>query len=189
MTTDANPVRALSPPGGSETPPAAVDWRGKGGPRAVPRVQKPRIGASTLANARKSLHLLDHGLRVDYRTRNGRAIQKTFRRLVTALGGQGVVSPQREELCRIVAVDLVLVKCVDAYIAALESPINRSRRRLHTIVEQRMRLADSVSKHLQTLGLERVAKDAGLSLRERLLKDQEEREAAGLAPGTEIVQQ
>ena len=42
----------------------------------------------------------------------------------------------------------------------MPSPINKSKRALFPIIEQRARLADALTKRLQVLGLDRVAKPA-----------------------------
>ena len=76
-----------------------------------------------------------------------------------ALGGDSI-SPQREAILDAVTMDVLLLSSVDAYIASMPSPVNKSKRSLFPIVAERARLADALTKRLATLGLDRVEKSA-----------------------------
>ena len=71
-----------------------------------------------------------------------------------ALGGESI-SPQREAILDAVLMDVVLLASVDAFIATMPSPVNKSRRALFPIITERSRLADALTKRLQALGLNR----------------------------------
>ena len=75
--------------------------------------------------------------------------------MLAALGGDAI-SPQRKAIVDALVVDYLLLCSVDAFIATMPSPINKSKRQLFPIITERARLADALTKRLQVLGLERL---------------------------------
>ena len=60
--------------------------------------------------------------------------------MLAALGGDAI-SPQRRAILDAVVVDYLLLCSVDAFIATMPSPINKSKRQLFPIITERARLA------------------------------------------------
>lgn len=79
------------------------------------------------------------------------------------LGGPGAVSAARRALVGAAVGSKILLDSIDRYLfelAAADRLVNRRSRRVFAIVADRMRVADSLARQLQTLGLERRAKKA-----------------------------
>lgn len=118
------------------------------------------MSANSLRKARRALDALDSGHRLDRRTWQAQFIKRAEAELLEALGGAAAVSPQEAFTCRLAARSMLLLEQVEGYIQApdgLGHPINRGKRALFPIVQQRQALADSLLKQLQAIGLERRA--------------------------------
>lgn len=98
---------------------------------------------------------------VDRRSAGYRAVKAWRAEMVEALGGEQQVSPQRLTLLELAARSRLFLDHIDSYLLELPTLIIRRRKSVIPIVEQRQRLADSLARQLQTLGLDRVAHDAG----------------------------
>ena len=103
------------------------------------------------------------GLRaIDGRSVAFRAVKVWRNEIVAALGGEENISAQRKTLLEIAACTRLYLNHVDSYLLELSTLINRRKKSLIPIVEQRQRLADSLMRQLQVLGLDRVAAEATL---------------------------
>jgi len=92
-------------------------------------------------------------------TAEGRGYWEIRQGYIDAKGGDDAVSPQQLVLIDEIMRETLLIDTTDAYLIELGSKIiNRRFKRLAPIVAQRHQLADSRLRHLQALGLERVAK-------------------------------
>ncbi len=88
--------------------------------------------------------------------------------LLETLGGEDTVSPQRRALVELATRTHLMVESVDRYILGMPCLVNKSRRQLFAVVRERQQLADSLTRQLAQIGLERQAKDAR-SYAERLM--------------------
>lgn len=93
------------------------------------------------------------------------------RRAVLAdLGGLDAVPAARRALLDAATGSMIILTSLDRYVFQLASTdglVNRRSRRVFAIVEQRQRVADSLARQLQALGLERRERPA-ISLHEYL---------------------
>jgi len=76
--------------------------------------------------------------------------------LVSALGGEVDLSPQRRKLVDMAARTALLLDHVDAWIVEQRTLVNQRNRTLLPIVTQRTHLADHLARLLDRLGLDRV---------------------------------
>lgn len=113
---------------------------------------------------------------VDRRTVAYRAVKEWRDTVLVALGGEEQVSPQRLTVLEMACRTKIFVDHADAFLMSQPSLINRRRKSFIALVEQRQRLADSLVKQLQTLGLDRVPKNI-LSLPELLRQREAEKSA------------
>jgi|SRR5579872_358356 len=98
---------------------------------------------------------------VDRRSAGYRAVKAWRAEMVEALGGEQQVSPQRLTLLELAARSRLFLDHIDSYLLELPTLIIRRRKSVIPIVEQRQRLADSLGRQLQVLGLDRVEKNSG----------------------------
>jgi hypothetical protein len=98
--------------------------------------------------------------------------------LTAALGGSDAISPQQKALVELCARTRLILDHADAFVLQQGNLINKRRRALYPIVEQRQRLSDSLLKSLQALGLERRGKPVQ-DLHEYLLEKAAEMQAEG----------
>jgi hypothetical protein len=75
--------------------------------------------------------------------------------LIADLGGVTNVSVQEEAIVDLLVRDRILLDSVDAWLLSQPSLADRKRRSLIPALEQRARLADSMARRLQLLGLKR----------------------------------
>ena len=98
---------------------------------------------------------------VDRRTTVGRALAAWRRDLIADLGGTQDLSTQRQALVDLVVREKLLLDSIDAYLLELGGGIiNRRRRALAPVVRERSQLADSLTRRLQALGLDRRVTEA-----------------------------
>jgi hypothetical protein len=90
----------------------------------------------------------------------GVALRAMRTELLDAIGGADVASPQQHMLVDLIVRTHLLIQSADRYILTMPSPVNKQKRSLFAVVEQRQRLVDSMSRLLGQLGLERRAKPA-----------------------------
>ncbi|MBI4538422.1 MAG: hypothetical protein HY704_02780 [Gemmatimonadetes bacterium] len=79
--------------------------------------------------------------------------------LVADLGGN--VTAQQQALVNLTIRTALLLEHVDGYLLRSGAIVNRRSRKLHRVVLDRQRLADSLAKYLQMLGLERRGPEVG----------------------------
>lgn len=99
--------------------------------------------------------LLD-GDGLDKRTSLSRALVAKEQELVTALGGDDVVSPQERLIINDTVKTLLFLGSLDAYLTGLKSLVRKGR--VHAVLGERTRLAGHLRENLKTLGLKRVVK-------------------------------
>ena len=90
-----------------------------------------------------------------------RAARALRRDMLEDLGGPEVVSAAQRGLLDASLGSLIVLQSIDAYlfkIAAQDGLVNKRNRRAFAIVGDRMRVADSLTRQLAALGLERKAK-------------------------------
>ncbi len=98
---------------------------------------------------------------IDRRTTVGRALVAWRRELIDDLGGPESVSTQQAALVDLLTREKLILDSLDAYLAELGGGIiNRKRRALIPIVRERAQLADSFTRRLVALGLERRVREA-----------------------------
>jgi hypothetical protein len=103
----------------------------------------------------------DLGLKViDERTKLGRELMAWRAQLVEDLGGAERLSAQQQALLDIVMRTKLLLDTVDHWLIRQPSLVDKRKRQLYPAVVQRTQLADSLARHLGTLGLARVAREA-----------------------------
>lgn len=117
----------------------------------------PHRSRHGLAAARQRVQL--RGLNaIDRRNSEGRALVSWRSELVSALGGEQSISPQRMTLIDLCVRTRALLDHADAYLLAQPSIVNKRRRAMLPIVAQRQTLCDSLARLLNQLGLKRVPK-------------------------------
>jgi hypothetical protein len=80
--------------------------------------------------------------------------------VISDLGGRDAITTIKLALLDACVGSWIVLSSVDAYLfemAAADGLVSRKYRKLHAVVEQRARLADSLTKQLLALGLERAA--------------------------------
>jgi hypothetical protein len=92
---------------------------------------------------------------IDPATPVGRMLTEWRAELIEALGGESEVSPQQAILIDLIARDRMIIASVDGWLSEQASLINRKRKAVHPIVEQRGKLVSGLESRLKTLGLER----------------------------------
>jgi hypothetical protein len=92
------------------------------------------------------------------RTALGRELREWRGALIADLGGEDSISTQQRALVDLAVRSKLLVDSVDAYVLAMASPVNKSRRILHPVIVQRTALVAQLQGLLKDLGLERRAK-------------------------------
>ncbi len=100
---------------------------------------------------------------IDTRTRVGKALMAWRGELVQDLGGSEQLSTQQLAIVDIAVRTKLLLDSVDAWLLRQDSIIDKRRRQLFPVVQQRTALADAMARYLGTLGLARVAREARLS--------------------------
>jgi hypothetical protein len=91
---------------------------------------------------------------IDRRTSVGRELARWRENLIADLGGKASLSTQEEAIVDLLVRDRILLDSVDTWLLSQTSLATR-RRALIPGLEQRARLADSMGRRLQLLGLKR----------------------------------
>jgi hypothetical protein len=112
---------------------------------------------------------------VDRRTVAYKAVKEWREALITALGGETEVSPQRATLIELATRTRLYLDHVDAFILEQKTLVNRRKKIIFPIVLQRQQLADSLQRMLITLGLDRLPKPVP-TMADLLRKHDEEKE-------------
>ncbi len=101
--------------------------------------------------------MAEYGARaLDQRTRAARSLAAWRDAIVTDLGGEENVSAQRHALLDLAVKTKLLLDGLDVWLLNLDSLVNE-KGKAADVLHVRMRLSDSLAKHLGQLGLERVA--------------------------------
>ena len=93
---------------------------------------------------------------IDMRTVAAREMVAFRDELVSALGGDTQLSPQRRKLVDLAARAALYLDHLDAWLAEQHSLINRRSRSVLPVLLQRQTLADHLARLLDKLGLDRV---------------------------------
>ena len=113
---------------------------------------------------RHGLHALKKRLKVDglnaldRRCSAVKALLAWKRGLIADLGGAENISASKMTLLDMAARTRLLLENIDAYILMLPSIVNKKKRCVIPVVQQREQLAASLASLLQRLGLERQAR-------------------------------
>lgn len=95
---------------------------------------------------------------IDRRTAGARAALAFRDELLSALGGEAEVSPQRRKLVELAVRASLMLDHVDAWLLGRESLVNARSRTLLPVLVQRQALAEHLAKVLDRLGLDRAPK-------------------------------
>jgi hypothetical protein len=99
---------------------------------------------------------------IDARTRVGRAMLAWRAELVQDLGGQGQLSTQQTAIVDVAVRTWLLLDSVDSWMVRQPSLIDKRKRALHPIVQQRTQPADALVRYLTALGLKKQSRQASL---------------------------
>lgn len=139
-------------------------------PVSQPRHAEPVLdGAGRRQNGRQThgVHLVKRAVRelnrsrktLDRRTGAGKWLHERREALIEALGGPDVLSPQLEAIVDSAVRTELILGHVDAFLLEIGGQVvNRRRRALIPVAQQRTALADSLLRHLDKLGLARVVR-------------------------------
>jgi hypothetical protein len=121
---------------------------------------------------------------IDKRTITGRALAQWRKDLIQDLGGDENVSTQQSAIVDLAVKSKLLLASIDTWLLTQRSLINKKKKALIPVVQQRQALADGYAKYIAMLGLERRIREQTL---EDVLRDAEANEngrrAAQKAPG------
>src|SRR6266704_2451218 len=90
----------------------------------------------------------------------GAALRTLRAELLESIGGAESASPQQQMLVSLIVRTHLLIESADRFILAMPSPVNRQKRTLFPVIEQRQRLVDSMARLLGQLGLDRKRRPA-----------------------------
>ena len=95
---------------------------------------------------------------IDKRSSAARALFDWRRDLVADLGGEQAVTAQQRALVEIITRTMLYLNHLDAFLMQQKRLVDRKKKTVLPVLLQRQQLADSLSRHLVALGLERRAK-------------------------------
>jgi hypothetical protein len=95
---------------------------------------------------------------VDPDSEIGAAVEAFKSDLIEDLGGEDAVSTQQRALVELAAREWLMLESIDGWILEKGRFVNTGKRSAFPIVRERFKMADSFSRRLNTLGLERRAK-------------------------------
>jgi hypothetical protein len=125
------------------------------------KVKKVRKGGKLTPAKRPDMHALRTAVMIqgcwaiDKRSIAAKAIFRWKRQLVLALGGEAEISPQRMCLVDLAVRTRLFVEALDAFLLGEQSLLNAKAKSVIPVLMQRQTLADSLTKILKTLGLNR----------------------------------
>ena len=99
---------------------------------------------------------------LDGRSALSQSIAKYRAELTASLGGSDNLSAQENTLVEMCSRDWLMLQHIDAYLFQT-GIFNKKRRQAYALTVQRMQLADSLTRRLQALGLQRRAKPLTLN--------------------------
>jgi len=94
---------------------------------------------------------------LDGRSALSQSIAKYRAELLASLGGSDSLSAQENTLVEMCSRDWLMLQHIDAYLFQT-GIFNKKRRQAYALTVQRMQIADSLTRRLQALGLQRRAK-------------------------------
>lgn len=94
---------------------------------------------------------------IDRRTAAARGLLSWRAELVSALGGEAVITPQRRAIVETVCRTRLFLDAIDAWLLGLPSLVISRKKSVIPALNQRQSLADSLLRQLSALGLERQA--------------------------------
>lgn len=94
---------------------------------------------------------------LDGRSSLSQSIAKYRAELLASLGGADSLSAQENTLVEMCSRDWLMLQHIDAYLFQT-GIFNKKRRQAYALTVQRMQIADSLTRRLQALGLQRRAK-------------------------------
>lgn len=124
-------------------------------------VKKVRKGGKLRPAKRPNMHAIKTAVmvqgcwKIDRRSLAAQQLFRWKRSLVSALGGEQEISPQRMCLVDLAVRTRLFVEALDAYLLGQKSLLNVKERSVVPVLLQRQSLADSLTKILKTLGLNR----------------------------------
>jgi len=122
-------------------------------PPAITQRGSPRKGShstSVIENFKQVKKALD-AITLDGRSSAARQFSSIYKRIVEDLGGEAKLSSHRAALASIVSREILLLNIFDEFLFAKGYLVDKRRRRLTGGTMDRLRLADSVCRHLQML--------------------------------------
>lgn len=137
---------------------AAAEKRKRGRPKRPPMSR--RHGMSLLRRSVREQGLVRT---VDSRTAAGRALMEWRRALLDDLGGEEALSTQRLALVDVATRTKLFIDSVDSWCLEQDSLLNKRRRALYPVVLERCRLADSLLRTLEAIGLDRRIAEKSLT--------------------------
>jgi hypothetical protein len=125
------------------------------------RVKKVRKGGKLTPAKRPDMHGIRTAVmvkgcwKIDHRSLAAKALFRWKKQLVLALGGEGEVSPQRMCLVDLAVRTRLFIESLDAFLLGQKSLLNVKEKSVIPVLLQRQTMADSLTKILKTLGLNR----------------------------------
>lgn len=98
---------------------------------------------------------------IDTRTVAARELLEWKRQLIADLGGEAAITAAQMGLIESAVVTRALISHANAWLLEQPSLVNKRRKELPPIVEQRQALCDALARYLNALGLKRVDGAAG----------------------------
>jgi hypothetical protein len=95
---------------------------------------------------------------IDKRTSLGRALAQWGSDLVNDLGGPDAITTQQQAIVDLCVREKLMVDSIDAWVLTQPSLINKRKKAVLPVVQQRTQISEALVKHLAMLGLERRAK-------------------------------
>ena len=107
-----------------------------------------------LVGAKRALR--EYGTRGrDARTKAARELADWTAEIVADLGGEDAISAQQRTVVELASRTRFLLNGIDAWLVQQPSVVNKSKRRLFDVVQQRQQLSDALARYMNMLGLER----------------------------------
>lgn len=100
---------------------------------------------------------------IDGRTVTARALVQWRSELIQDLGGNEAISTQEATLVEMAARTKLLLDSIDGWLLGQRSLVNARKKAVLPVVRERGQLADTLSRLMQQLGLERRAKVPSLA--------------------------
>jgi hypothetical protein len=124
-----------------------------------PKLPKRRYSKHGLTRLKRAVTGVNAHV-IDRRTSLGKALAQWRADLVEDLGGQEAVSTQQLALIDLAARSKLLLDSIDAWLLVQPSLVDKRKRALLSVIQQRKGLADSLALYLDKLGLKRQARPA-----------------------------